>query len=276
MDDKSDGARAHCPPPVNPGTTYVGLLHLQFEMQQNLHAANRCQHLGPIDNINRWIDLGADRVLLQAIRKGIRAPMHQIPAPNTQNTKNLGGSGKSEQQSLMTTIGEYLSTGAVRALTDEEFRRTRYWVPVFPRLKKDQNRAGRHDEHRTRIAFVGNPRKTEDDEFVGNPRNIKDDKVVGNPKETGDNEPRIRLITDLRELNKCHGVAHQKAEKWSNVLRILGEPEDHWGITIDLKGYFHHLEDAPDDPAMDEIPTGRQGLPDCSHAIRMVIEPILG
>ena len=37
----------------------------------------------------------------------------------------------------MTTIGEYLDNGVIIKLGPEELHRTRSWVPVFPRPKKD-------------------------------------------------------------------------------------------------------------------------------------------
>jgi hypothetical protein len=51
----------------------------------------------------------------------------------------------------------------------------------------------------------------------------------------------VRLITDLRELNKCTETPHHKVETWNSVLETLKDRENQWGITLDLKGYFHHL-----------------------------------
>jgi hypothetical protein len=53
---------------------------------------------------------------------------------------------------------------------------------------------------------------------------------------------KIRLITDLRELNKCTSVPRHKADTWNSVLENLQEPNLRWALTLDLRGYYHHLE----------------------------------
>ena len=128
-------------------------------------------------------------MLLMAIRKGIKAPLSQTPAPSNP-THQLQANHKQHFNSLMETIGEYCQTGAVRALTNQGMNRTRYWVPIFARPKKDSTK--------------------------------------------------IRLITDLRELNKCHSIQHHKPHTWTTLLQTLREPGLTWGLKLDLKGYYHH------------------------------------
>ena len=93
---------------------------------------------------------------------------------------------------MMTTIGEYLDTDAIRQLTVQEITRTKVWTPVFGRAKKD----------------------------------------------TG----KIRLITDIQHFNQCHQVPRHKAESWTSIQETVGKKGLNWGITLDLKGFFHHLQ----------------------------------
>jgi len=60
-------------------------------------------------------------------------------------------------------------------------------------------------------------------------------------KDTG----KIRLITDLRDLNRCHTVPKHRAETWSTLRALLREEVHQWGITLDLKNFFHHLRVHP-------------------------------
>ena len=95
----------------------------------------------------------------------------------------------------MTTIGEYLDSGVITKLSPEELHRTRSWVPVFPRPKKDSQK--------------------------------------------------IRLITDLRDLNTCHQVPRHRPETWKTLLQTLQQGEYAWACTLDLHNWFHHLEMHP-------------------------------
>ena len=56
---------------------------------------------------------------------------------------------------------------------------------------------------------------------------------------------KIRLITDLRDLNRCHTVPKHRAETWSTVKSLLREEQHQWGLTLDLKNFFHHLRVHP-------------------------------
>ena len=56
---------------------------------------------------------------------------------------------------------------------------------------------------------------------------------------------KIRLITDLRDLNRCHTVPKHRAETWSTLKNLLHEEEHAWGITLDLQSFFHHLRVHP-------------------------------
>ena len=101
-------------------------------MQRNKELAPSCPYMGPRNRIEAWKNLGADNVLLQGIQQGVRSPLHRKPEPN--NPRQVPSAGIED---VTTTISEYLATKAVRRLTEEETARTRYWVPVFPRPKKD-------------------------------------------------------------------------------------------------------------------------------------------
>ena len=149
-----------------------------------------CPFLGPRQHIQEWKALGADNVLLQGIQKGVQAPLHQVPTPKKPRASTL-----EHYQETMTTIGECLNNGVIRHLTPEEEARTKYWVPAFPRLKKDSHK--------------------------------------------------IRLITDLRALNSCHQIPKDKAETWKHIMGTLQDTSLKWGLTLDLKNFFHHLQIHP-------------------------------
>ena len=59
-------------------------------------------------------------------------------------------------------------------------------------------------------------------------------------KDTG----KTRLITDLQHLNLCHQVPRHKAESesWTSIQETVGKKGLYWDITLDLKGFFHHLQ----------------------------------
>jgi hypothetical protein len=57
---------------------------------------------------------------------------------------------------------------------------------------------------------------------------------------------KVRLITDLRLLNACHQVPKHKAETWQTVLQTVSNNKLRWGVTLDLKSYYHHLRLHPD------------------------------
>jgi hypothetical protein len=179
-----DGAQGQGSPLLTLGCKQVGN-KLKHVMDRNNTDTPNCPYMGPRQNIQNWEKLGADPVLLQAIKKGAKSPLNCTPAPKTARRTP-------EAEQVMTTIGEYLEDGTIRTLTQEEENRTRYWVPVFGRKKKDSTK--------------------------------------------------IRLITDLRDLNNCHNTPKHKAETWDNVLRVLSNRKLTWGITMDIKGFFHHLE----------------------------------
>jgi hypothetical protein len=52
---------------------------------------------------------------------------------------------------------------------------------------------------------------------------------------------KLRLITDMRDLNACHNIEHHRPQNWKQVVQLASEKKHQWGITLDLKGYFHHL-----------------------------------
>ena len=130
------------------------------------------------------------QVLLSGILKGVQAPMHQAPLP-----KSPRHTPTDHYHETMATLQDYLRSNVIRPLTQAEIERTRYWVPAFPRPKKDS--------------------------------------------------PKIRLITDLRDLNSCHQVPRHRAETWKTLLTTLQDQTLTWGITLDLQNFFHHLQVHP-------------------------------
>ena len=134
-------------------------------LDRNLADTPHCPYLGPRQQIHCWQAMGADNVLLRGIAKGVKAPLHHIPAPKSPRPPPPG-----YHQETMTTIGEYLKSGVIRHLTPKEVVNTKYWVPAFPRPKKDSHK--------------------------------------------------IRLITDLRDLNACHQVPKHKTETWRSILQF--------------------------------------------------------
>ena len=143
------------------------------------------QHLQLRQRISAWEGITQDKVLLHAIEKGVRAPLRSIPPPN--NNKVM----YSTSPELATTIMDYLEAGVITKLGMTQAQRTKYWVPIFTRPKKDSDK--------------------------------------------------VRMITDLRELNQCHTIEKHRPQTWNQVCQLLQDPEHQWGMTLDLKGYFHHL-----------------------------------
>ena len=78
-----------------------------------------------------WEELDADKVLLSAIRHGIRCPLVGIPRPMWRLTI------LKDQELLIPTLQEYLPAGVIKKLDPHVVERTAYWVPVFPRQKAD-------------------------------------------------------------------------------------------------------------------------------------------
>ena len=202
-----EGAQVWKHPHPNLGQHHITGENRKEAMLQNQAAAPMCQFMGPQKNIHSWEQLGADKVLLEAIRKGIKAPLHQIPGPS--KNKKLQCTTPQHLEQLTRTIGEYCQTGAIRKLTSDEQARTKTWVPIFPRLKKDSGK--------------------------------------------------IRIITDLRELNQCHGTPKHKPDNWKTVLNKINNRKLQWAIKLDLKGYYHHLKLHPNTQRWMRIQINNQG-----------------
>lgn len=64
------------------------------------------------------------------------------------------------------------------------------------------------------------------------------------PREKKDSQ-KIRIITDMRQLNMCQQVPKHKADTWQTVLDTIKNPDLQWAITLDLKSWFHHLQIHP-------------------------------
>ena len=178
-----EGAQALRCPQQGLGKQPVGTLLEALDRNANNYPT--CPFLGPRHHIPKWELLGSDKVLLQVLKKGINAPLHAVPQPKAATKYH-------NENSLMTTIGEYLAAGVIRPLTGAEEARTRFWIPTFGREKKDSHK--------------------------------------------------VRLITDLRQLNTCHQVHKHKAETWQNVLQTVSNKKLRWGVTLDIKSYYHHLQ----------------------------------
>ena len=195
-----DGARGQEPPlppgqspKVVPSTTQqTSIQHgksspdLEEALQQNALTSQNCQWLGPRSAIEKWQALTTDKILLQAIQKGVRAPLHSFPKPNTKSVRTC-----KQHPEIDKTIGEYLANQAIRLLNPQEIQSSKYWVPIFSREKKDSDK--------------------------------------------------VRLITDLRDLNECHNIQKHKPQTWKQVIELTQDQSLQWGVTLDLKAYYHHL-----------------------------------
>jgi len=171
-------------PTLNLTLNLTNNLGLKSAMEENHKKSHPCQWQGVRDHIQDWQELTSDKILLQAIRKGVKAPMNTFPHPHMPR-------GCPTSKELTETIGEYWTTGAIRKMDKEEEDRTKFWVPIFGREKKDSTK--------------------------------------------------IRLITDLRRLNECHNVQQHHPQTWKQVVELIRDPQLTWGITLDLKGYYHHM-----------------------------------
>ena len=52
---------------------------------------------------------------------------------------------------------------------------------------------------------------------------------------------KVRMITDMRPLNDCVQTPRHRTDTWKDILRALRHPEAQWGITLDIRNWFHHL-----------------------------------
>ena len=74
-----------------------------------------------------WEALGADKIVLQAIRVGVRLNLQYLPPP-TPHTPCLS-------PALEDQMAEYIAMGVARPLTPLEAQNTRCWVHTFGREK---------------------------------------------------------------------------------------------------------------------------------------------
>jgi hypothetical protein len=121
-----DGAQVLDIPPQNLGMPQVGntcplQVHnsVAVALQKNALEAHTCQYMGLREKIHSWEQLGAEKVLLQAIKTGVRAPLCPIPAPNNQKTAQRKYSLQ-DLKSLQTKTGEYCQTQVIRPLTEQQ------------------------------------------------------------------------------------------------------------------------------------------------------------
>ena len=133
-----DGARAQQGPLLGPGTVVGiqvprGVDSFQASLETNGVELPNCPFLGPRKCLANWQVLGADKVLLEGIKKGVSAPLHQVPKTNCPRaTPN--------PQEVEKALADYLQTGAIKKLCPRKVERTKYWVPIFPRPKKDSEK----------------------------------------------------------------------------------------------------------------------------------------
>ena len=158
---------------------------LSSAITTNADTLQGCQHLLMRQRLNAWETITRDKVLLTAIQRGVRAPIQCIPQPNDKRTRTR------DNTDLATTIGDYLEAGVISRLDPTQTAKTKYWVPIFGRPKKDSDK--------------------------------------------------VRMITDLRDLNQCHTIERHRPQTWHQVCKLLREERGQWALTLDLKGYFHHL-----------------------------------
>ena len=62
--------------------------------------------------------------------------------------------------------------------------------------------------------------------------------VFGEPKKDGG----LRLIRNLRRLNRCFPTDRFKMDNRETLRMALKNPALQWGLTLDLKSWFHHLQ----------------------------------
>ena len=87
---RCDNVRVEVGPRLHLENSKVGNQLMQA-ITANTMAAPQCQWLGPQKQIDSWIRLGADKVLQQAIKNGIQAPLHQIPDPSNLSISTTAG-----------------------------------------------------------------------------------------------------------------------------------------------------------------------------------------
>ena len=78
----------------------ISMETLQQVLDRNRLLTPTCPFMGPREKICNWQQQGADNVLLSAIRRGVKAPLHSIPDPK--NPRHIPTSAGLEE-----TIGEY-------------------------------------------------------------------------------------------------------------------------------------------------------------------------
>ena len=130
---KNDASRGGEDPQLTLALPVVGS-NLQQILLHNQSVINGPQFSAVRSKLAAWEALGADHVLLSAIRQGIRCPLVGIPRPTWRPTS------KKDKDLLMPTIEEYLSEGVIKKLDPLVVERTAYWVPVFPRQKAESEK----------------------------------------------------------------------------------------------------------------------------------------
>ena len=124
-----EAALAQQGPLLSQGKMHMGILprgrgeSISTCLDRNLADTPHCPYLGPRQQIHCWQAMGADNVLLRGIAKGVKEPLHHIPAPKSPRPPPPG-----YHLETMTTIGEYLKSGVIRHLTPKEVVNTNYWV----------------------------------------------------------------------------------------------------------------------------------------------------
>ena len=139
---RSEGGRGQQPPlslasnpmVAAPQANPVQVLSLPAAIANNVAQAVTPQYLGVRKCLGAWQALGADPVLLRAIQVGVRAPLSSVPHPQDRDIK------VQDLEIVKACVQDYLEQGAVVPLGQAQASQTKYWVPVFPRAKKDSDK----------------------------------------------------------------------------------------------------------------------------------------
>ena len=104
--------------------------------------------------------------------------------------------------------------------------------------------------------------------------------MFGEPKKEGD----LRLITNFRFLNKCFSNDKFKMDSWGTLRSALKNQALRYGLTLDLKSWFHHLGVHPvsrrwmrfklrlgEAYEIKALPFGLSGSPYWSHRLLKVV-----
>ena len=110
--------------------------------------------------------------------------------------------------------------------------------PMHPAAKRQENKdKGHHRLGDNHWRLLGSWRNQ-----PAGPNSDRKDQILGaDLRQTKKDSDKVRMITDLRDLNQCHTIERHRPQTWHQVCKLLREERGQWALTLDLKGYFHHL-----------------------------------